>query len=408
MPKDQSYDIRLTATDAGEMKYEIYDQDLINGDVSDQKTFDSVSLSKDKMMVSSVGEVPENKETELFVINDKGTKIAEIQEDGTEIDLTETEKKNPFVDVYENDLYYDAVLWAYYATPQVTNGINADHFGPKNTVKRGEAVTFLWRAMGCPEPASYNNPFKDVKSSDYFYKPVLWAIEKGITKGTTETTFAPNDTLSTAHMITFLYRTVIPGKDGWYEEAADWACQGFGGNPFGVTVEVNNKTQCPRGYVAEFLYKYHQMEEFSAGHRYDFIISDESWEKAEKTAKSAGGHLITIEERKEYNVILSQIREKGYQNIQFRIGARRDPESKEYHWIDSGNNLSGAVINSPGYWSYPEFEDGEPSFRWDENEEAYLMFYFNKKTGKWVWNDMADNVYSPGQNKYGYIIEYEE
>ncbi len=163
--------------------------------------------------------------------------------------------ENPFVDVYETDEYYDAVLWAYYHDPFITNGIDATHFGPKNIVKRCESVTFLWRSMGCPKPSSYYNPFNDVKSSDYFYEPVLWAVEKGITNGTTATTFAPNDTLTTAHMITFLYRTKNLGMDGWYQEAANWAGNGYGGKPFGVNTAVNNSTNCPRGYVVMFLQK---------------------------------------------------------------------------------------------------------------------------------------------------------
>ena len=168
----------------------------------------------------------------------------------------EEELINPFVDVYKSDDYYDAVLWAYYADPQVTNGIDATHFGPKNTVKRCESVTFLWRAMGKPKPSSYANPFKDVKPDDYFYEPVLWAVEEGITNGTTATTFSPNDKLTTAHMITFLYRAKT-GKagQGWYEEAADWAGNGYGGRPFGVNTAVNNSTDCPRGYVVMFLQK---------------------------------------------------------------------------------------------------------------------------------------------------------
>ena len=108
---------------------------------------------------------------------------------------------------------------------------------------------------GLSETSSYNNPFKDVKSSDYFYEPVLWAVEKGITNGTTATTFAPNDTLTTAHMITFLYRTKNTGKNGWYQEAANWAGNGYGGKPFGVNTAVNNTTNCPRGYVVMFLQK---------------------------------------------------------------------------------------------------------------------------------------------------------
>ena len=169
--------------------------------------------------------------------------------------VDETTLKNPFVDVYPSDEYYYPVLWAYYHEPLITNGIDTTHFAPKNIVKRCESVTFLWRASGCPEPSSYYNPFTDVKSSDYYYKPVLWAIEKGITKGTTPTTFDPESTLSTAHMVTFLYRTKNPGKDGWYEEAAGWAGGDYGGKPFGVNLKVNNETDCPRGAVVTFLYR---------------------------------------------------------------------------------------------------------------------------------------------------------
>ncbi|MBR2575754.1 MAG: S-layer homology domain-containing protein [Firmicutes bacterium] len=180
--------------------------------------------------------------------------------------LDETTLKNPFVDVYPSDEYYNPVLWAYYHEPQITNGIDATHFAPKNTVKRCESVTFLWRASGCPEPSSYYNPFTDVKSSDYFYKPVLWAIENGITKGTSATAFSPNQTLSTAHMVTFLYRTKNPGKDGWYEEAANWAGEDYGGKPFGVNLKVDNSTDCPRGAVVTFLYRCPKQQELKPTH----------------------------------------------------------------------------------------------------------------------------------------------
>ncbi|MBQ1302242.1 MAG: S-layer homology domain-containing protein [Firmicutes bacterium] len=166
----------------------------------------------------------------------------------------EGSQTNPFVDVSSGDYYYGPVLWAYYHEPQITNGIDATHFAPLNIVKRCESVTFLWRASGCPEPKTMSNPFTDVKATDYFYKPVLWAVENNITKGTTATTFDPGATLSTAHMITFLYRTMNPGKDGWYEEAANWS---YDSNhlPFGVNLKVNNTTNCPRGAVVTFLYR---------------------------------------------------------------------------------------------------------------------------------------------------------
>ena len=160
---------------------------------------------------------------------------------------------NPFVDIYESDDYYNAVLWAYYANPQITNGMDETHFGPHLTVTRGQAVTFLWRAMGCPEPSSLNNPFVDVPSGEWFYKPVFWAVEKGITRGVDETHFNPSDTLSTQHMVTFLYRTAYPGQDGWDGEAAAWGAD-ENGRPFGVDIAVNNTTPCPRCRVVQFLY----------------------------------------------------------------------------------------------------------------------------------------------------------
>lgn len=162
---------------------------------------------------------------------------------------------NPFVDIYETDDYYSAVMWAYYADPQVTNGMDATHFGPLLTVTRGQAVTFLWRSQGCPEPSSLNNPFVDVPSTEYYYKPILWAVEQGITKGVDAIHFNPMDTLSTQHMITFLYRTKHPGMDGWDGDAAVWAGDGYGGKPFGVSIAVNNTTPCPRCHVVQFLYE---------------------------------------------------------------------------------------------------------------------------------------------------------
>jgi len=178
----------------------------------------------------------------------------------TEFTVTWTEdageQNNPFVDIKKSDPWYDAVLWAYYADPQVTKGVSDTRFGPTETVTRGQCAAFLWRAMGCPEPTNTVNPFVDVPASQYYYKPILWAVEKGITQGTSARHFSPNDTLTTAHIITFLYRAKHPGANGWYEEAGAWAEQGYGsGKPFGVNTPVNPKTDCPRGYVVMFLQK---------------------------------------------------------------------------------------------------------------------------------------------------------
>ena len=169
------------------------------------------------------------------------------------VTVKKNEKPNPFTDVFETDYYYDAVLWAYYAEPQVTNGMSATEFGPKNTVTRGQAVTFLWRAMGRPEPKSAANPFVDVASNEYYYKAVLWAVEKGITKGTDETHFTPGQTCSTAHIITFLYRTLGVGADGWGEESAAWAKNA--GLLAGLNSAVAPGVDCPRCDVVLFLHR---------------------------------------------------------------------------------------------------------------------------------------------------------
>ncbi|MBR0139014.1 MAG: S-layer homology domain-containing protein [Firmicutes bacterium] len=161
----------------------------------------------------------------------------------------------PFTDVAKTDYFYDSVVWAYNAEPQITDGNGKDKFMPEQICTRGQVVTFLWRAAGCPEPASAENPFADVAEADYFYKPVLWAVEKGITEGTTDTTFSPAKTCSNAHILTFLYRAVGAGEDGWYEEAQAWAEEsGLLEGTYTDTFDVNG--DCPRANVIEYLYRY--------------------------------------------------------------------------------------------------------------------------------------------------------
>ncbi len=111
---------------------------------------------------------------------------------------------NPFTDMTEKYYYYDAVMWAYESG--VTTGISATEFGPYDYCTRGQVVTFLWRAAGKPEPTGSRNPFTDVKSTDYFYKAVLWAVENGITTGTTATTFSPENQCLKSEVVTFLWR----------------------------------------------------------------------------------------------------------------------------------------------------------------------------------------------------------
>ena len=113
------------------------------------------------------------------------------------------EPANPFTDVYESDYYYDAVLWA--VENGVTNGTSATTFGPDMAVSRAQMVTFLWRAHGSPK-ATGTNPFTDVSTSDYYYDAVLWAVANGITNGTSTTTFSPDMAVTRAQAVTFQWR----------------------------------------------------------------------------------------------------------------------------------------------------------------------------------------------------------
>ena len=129
---------------------------------------------------------------------------------------------------------HTAIDWA--IRTGVTNGTSATKFSPNMTVTRSQVVTFLWRACGSPEPKTTKNPFTDVKTTDWFYKAVLWAVEQGITNGTSATKFSPSMVCSRSQILTFLYRqqgspavgsVTVPYTDveagAFYENAMKWA-----------------------------------------------------------------------------------------------------------------------------------------------------------------------------------------
>ena len=113
------------------------------------------------------------------------------------------EPDNPFSDVSTSDYYYDAVLWA--VENGVTNGTSATTFGPDMAVSRAQMVTFLWRAHGSPK-ATGTNPFTDVSTSDYYYDAVLWAVANGVSNGTSATTFSPDTAVTRSQAVTFQWR----------------------------------------------------------------------------------------------------------------------------------------------------------------------------------------------------------
>jgi len=118
---------------------------------------------------------------------------------------TATVSANPFTDVASNAYYYQAVLWA--VQKGITTGTSDTTFSPDDIVDRGQVATFLWRAAGSEAVIGTPNPFTDVTPEDYFNQAVLWAVSKKITQGTSETTFSPADPCTRAQAVTFLYRS---------------------------------------------------------------------------------------------------------------------------------------------------------------------------------------------------------
>ena len=175
------------------------------------------------------------------------------------------EAENPFVDVPGNAYYYDAVQWA--VEEGITSGISADRFGPAQACTRAQMVTFLWRAEGCPEAAAAELPFTDVSKNAYYYKAVLWAVEAGITNGTSATTFSPDATVTRAQTVTFLWR--LAGKpeataanpftdvaaNAYYYEAVLWAVEAGITNGTGAAT-FGSEGNCLRSQIVTFLYRY--------------------------------------------------------------------------------------------------------------------------------------------------------
>ncbi len=169
-----------------------------------------------------------------------------------------------FADVDEYAYYAPAVEWA--VGVGVTNGtkLNDENgknwFSPDDTVKRGQAATFLWRAMGQPEPQTKENPFRDVVPGSYYEQAVLWAVENGITNGTGDGQFSPDAPVTRGQMLTFLWRTMgrpmetepYEGKQ-WYSDAESWAYES--GCLGDVAGSYSNGEPCPRCDVVYYLFQ---------------------------------------------------------------------------------------------------------------------------------------------------------
>lgn len=115
-------------------------------------------------------------------------------------------REDPFVDVPDDSYYLDSVLWA--VEMGITNGTTPDTFSPDAALNRAQAVTMLWRAAGSPAPKTLVNPFADVSEDAFYYEAVLWAVENGITNGVSATRFDPNGVTNRAQVVTFLWRAM--------------------------------------------------------------------------------------------------------------------------------------------------------------------------------------------------------
>lgn len=168
-----------------------------------------------------------------------------------------------FRDVSKYDYYYNAVKWA--LKKGVTSGTGRYTFSPDDACTRAQTVTFLWRAAGCPKATAKTNPFTDVSTSDYFYEAVIWAVENGITNGTSSTTFSPNASVTRAQVATFLWRAngepaakdsgfTDVAANAYYARAVAWAyAEGITtGTGFGV---FSPEAICTRAQIVTFLFR---------------------------------------------------------------------------------------------------------------------------------------------------------
>ena len=199
-----------------------------------------------------------------IALTDKGNGTYQFTMPGTAVEIrVEFVEEKTFPDVAEGSYCDEAVKWA--VKNGITLGFANGLFAPGQSCTRAQIVTFLWRTAGSPAPKTTVNPFQDIQESMFCYQAVLWAVENGVTKGTTETTFSPNDTCTRGQSVTFLYRAVgmqtesqvtFPdvAADSYCADAVAWAVEN------GVTKGLANglfgpNENCTRGQIVTFLYR---------------------------------------------------------------------------------------------------------------------------------------------------------
>ena len=230
--------------------------------------------------------VREGRDRTFTITPDKGYAVANVKIDGKSIGAVKSytfenvsrthtievifmkANGNPqtgvFVDVATGSYYEDAVDWA--VENGITKGTDDTHFSPDGICTRAQAVTFLWRTAGSPKPETRTMPFTDVPVGSYYYDAVLWAVENGITKGTSDTTFSPNMICTRAQIVTFLWRsekspatgTANPFADvkstAYYADAVLWAVkENITKGTTSTTFSPN--ADCTRAQIVTFLWR---------------------------------------------------------------------------------------------------------------------------------------------------------
>ena len=263
-----------TGTGTGATTYPITVKSAKNGDVTashktaSKGTAVTLTVDPDKGYVLDTLTVLDGKDKEIKLTEKNGKYTFTMPDSKVTVAATFKASaptgKNPFIDVPAGSYYEDAVVWA--VEKGITSGTSAVTFDPNGNCTRAQAVTFLWRAAGSPAPKTKVMPFTDVPSGSYYYDAVLWAMEQGITKGTSDTAFSPNTSCTRAQIVTFLWRAngspAVSGNsaftdvaaDAYYAAAVTWAEKNdiTGGIGNGLFGSGNN---CTRAQIVTFLYR---------------------------------------------------------------------------------------------------------------------------------------------------------
>ena len=281
---EDNYDLTKTATatltienpsSGGVSTYAITVKDAENGNVTASRksaskgTTVTLTVTPDKGYVLDTIKVLDSKDKEIKLTEKDGKFTFAMPASKVTVETSFKAEapvvKHPFTDVPEGSWYEDAVIWA--VDKGVTSGTSATTFDPDGICTRAQAVTFLWRAAGSPAPTTVSMPFTDVKAGSWYYDAVLWAVEKDITKGTSDITFSPDLNCSRGQIVTFLWRAAgspaVSGNaaftdvvvDAYYADAVLWAVKegvtnGSSATTFGPDVE------CSRSQIVTFIYRY--------------------------------------------------------------------------------------------------------------------------------------------------------